>query len=210
MITTALLGNLGILPPIRMDTTLKNHVFTSYPLGAYLNAAGNPVFLFFRILKKKLSFMSPRKSPTAAADRVTVAFAAGVERGTAKTAALGGGEAASKAIKFTAEEQPTRVSFTARVKNAAAAAHKTLSRTMLIKYGDKNTAFAVETIKNAGVVGNGQKNVLFDNLVIKLLVHPAENARILSVDEKTHSPLVMKSSNTTSCGNSDTNEHLVV
>ena len=38
-----------------MDTALKNHVFTSYPLGAYLNAAVNPLLLYFRILKKNLA-----------------------------------------------------------------------------------------------------------------------------------------------------------
>ena len=63
MITTFLMSLLGALPPLNINTPLKNHLFTNYPLGAYVNAAANPVFLYFRILKKKLSFgKSIRKS----------------------------------------------------------------------------------------------------------------------------------------------------
>ena len=50
-----MLSLLKILPPLQMDSAFKNHLFTSYPLGAYLNAAVNPILLYFRILKKNPS-----------------------------------------------------------------------------------------------------------------------------------------------------------
>ena len=55
MITSTLLSLFRILPQIEMNTALKNHIFTSYPFGAYLNAAVNPVLLYFRILKRNLA-----------------------------------------------------------------------------------------------------------------------------------------------------------
>ena len=55
VITSALLSLFRLLPPIEINTALKNHIFTSYPFGAYLNAAVNPVLLYLRILKKNLS-----------------------------------------------------------------------------------------------------------------------------------------------------------
>ena len=55
MITSSLLSLFRLLPQIEMNTALKNHIFTSYPFGAYLNAAVNPVLLYFRILKRNLA-----------------------------------------------------------------------------------------------------------------------------------------------------------
>ena len=58
-------------PPI---TTTQLYLLTSYPLGAYFNATMNPIFLYWRILKTKLSCFHIRTQKTVVSSHASQAI----------------------------------------------------------------------------------------------------------------------------------------
>lgn len=116
---------MGLLPQLTMDSALKNHIFTSYPIGAYLNAAVNPILLYFRIVKRNLATKAKRVavSSKAVSERKVVQVVEDKVQVEENVAVV-------HVLDIPSSERPAQISFVTRVIGRMNSAHKLIKRSL--------------------------------------------------------------------------------